>query len=204
MHEGLRRGYGDLLKPVAFRGELIFAPSEGQNVRFALPEPFTPLDPDEATRELARRYLTRYGPATRETFARWFGNPSAPQAGRWIKALGEEAVETEHGWLLAGDLPGLEAAAPAGIVRLLGAFDQYVVAAPRDTRRLRPERIYRKGGWFSPVLLVDGVMAGVWERDGDAVTIEPLQPVGAEVREAAEAEAARLPGAPGVTCPRPV
>ena len=52
VHEGLRRGDGDLLKPVAFRGELIFAPSEGQNVRFALPEPFTPLEPDEATREL--------------------------------------------------------------------------------------------------------------------------------------------------------
>ena len=42
-------------------------------------------------------------------------------------------------------------------------------------------------------------MAGVWERDGGTVTIEPFAPVGAEVRAAAEAEAARLPGAPGVT-----
>ena len=76
VHDGLSRGYGDLLKPVAFRGELIFAESQGQNVRFALPEPFEPLDTEEATKEIARRFLTRYGPATREDLAKWFGSPS--------------------------------------------------------------------------------------------------------------------------------
>jgi hypothetical protein len=199
VHRGLSRGYGDLLKPVAFRGELIFAPSEGQNVRFALPEPFEPLDAAEATRELARRYLTRYGPATREAFAKWFGSPSPAPPGRWIKALGDEVVETEHGWALREDVAAMEAAAPAGIVRLLPAFDQYVVAAPRDDRATpAPERIYRPGGWFSPVLLVDGVMAGVWSRDGDVVTVEPFAALGSEVRTAAEVEAARLPDAPEV------
>jgi hypothetical protein len=52
--------------------------------------------------------------------------------------------------------------------------------------------VYRAGGWFSPVLLVDGEIAGVWRREGGAVAIEPCAPVGAEVRAAAEAEAARL------------
>jgi hypothetical protein len=198
-HEGLSRGYGDLLKPVAFRGELIFAPSEGQNVRFALPEPFERMDTDEATRELARRFLTRYGPATREDFAKWFGAPSPAPPGRWIQALGDEVVETEFGWMLGADVDACETSEPSGVVRLLPAFDQYVVATPRDDRATAaPERIYRPGGWFSPVLLVDGVMAGVWSRDGD-VTIEPFAPVGAEVRAAAGAEAARLPGAPSVT-----
>jgi hypothetical protein len=200
VHTGLSRGYGDLLKPVAFRGELIFAPSDGQNVRFALPEPFDPLDPEAATRELARRYLTRYGPATREDFAKWFGSPTPAPPGRWIKALGDALVETEFGWALREDAAAIEQAEPSGIVNLLPAFDQYVVAAPRDTRATSaPERIYRKGGWFSPVLLVDGVMAGVWSREGDEVTIEPFAKVGAEIRAAAEAEAARLPGAPTLT-----
>ena len=90
VHHGLGRGYGDLLKPVAFRGELIFAESQGQNVRFALPEPFEPLDTEEATTEIARRYLTRYGPGTREDLAKWFGSPSPAVCGRWIKALGDE------------------------------------------------------------------------------------------------------------------
>ena len=193
----LSRGFGDLLKPVAFRGDLIFAPSEGQNVRFALPEPFEPIDTDEATRELARRFLTRYGPATREEFAKWFGAPSPAAPGRWIKALGDDVAETEFGWMLAADVAACEAAAPSGVVRLLPAFDQYVVAAPRDDRATtHPERIYRPGGWFSPVLLVDGVMAGIWRLEGDELTIEPFATLGAEVRAAAEAEAARLPGTP--------
>jgi hypothetical protein len=194
VHPGLRGGYGDLLKPVAFRGQLVFAPSVGQNVRFALPEPFEPVDAATATVGIARRYLTRYGPATREAFARWFGNPSPAQAGRWIKAL--DVVETEHGWALASDIPSLEAAQPGGHVRLLSAFDPFVVAAPRDSPHA--ERIYRPGGWFSPVLLVDGVMAGVWALEGGVVRIEPFEDVGAEVRAAAEAEAERIPGASGV------
>jgi hypothetical protein len=199
VHAGLSRGYGDLLKPVAFRGDLIFAPSEGQNVRFARPEPFEPIDTDEATRELARRFLTRYGPATREEFAKWFGAPSPAAPGRWIRALGDDVAETKFGWMLAADVASCEAAAPSGVVRLLPAFDQYVVAAPRDDRATsNPERIYRPGGWFSPVLLVDGVMAGIWAREGDEVTIEPFADAGAEVRAAAEAEAARLPGTPTV------
>jgi Winged helix DNA-binding domain len=195
-------GYGDLLKPVAFRGELVFAPSAGQYVRFALPEPFTPFDPAAATRELARRHMAAYGPATRADLARWFGHPSAAQAGRWQRALGDDAVEVDvegrRGWLLAADAAAAEAAAPSGSVRLLPAFDPYVVATPRDeTAALAPgqrDRVYRSGGWFSPVLLVDGVMAGVWRQEAGAVTIEPFAPVGAEIRAAAEAEAARLPG----------
>jgi hypothetical protein len=183
VHPGLGRGYGDLLKPVAFRGDLIYA----DDSRFTVPEPFEPLSPAEATREVARRYLTRYGPATRED------HPSPAQAGRWI----EGAVETEFGWALEDDAAAIEAAAPSGAVRLLPAFDQYVVAAPRDERATTaPDRIYRPGGWFSPVLLVDGVMAGIWAREGDEITIEPFANVGKQIREAAEAEAARLPGAP--------
>jgi hypothetical protein len=189
VHQGLGRGYGDLLKPVAFRGELIHV----QDHRFALPEPFEPLDTEEATKEIARRFLTRYGPGTREELAKWFGSPSPATCGRWIKALGDEAVETEFGYALAADVDALEAAEPSGVVNLLPAFDQYVVAAPRDTRATsNPERIYRPGGWFSPVLLVDGVMAGVWNLEKDTLTLEPFGALSAEVRERAESEAARL------------
>jgi hypothetical protein len=180
VHEGLARGYGDLLKPVAFRGELIYA----EDGRFMLPEPFEPLDPEVATKEVARRFLTRYGPATREDLAKWFGHPSPAQAGRWFP---EDVVETEFGLALEDDVAAMEAAEPAGHVRLLPAFDQYVVAAPRGDAR-----IYRPGGWFSPVLLVDGVMAGTWAHEDGVVRIAPFEAVGQAVREAAEAEAARL------------
>jgi hypothetical protein len=153
---------------------------------------------------VTRRYLTAYGPATREAYARWLGTPSAALAGRLLKRLGDDVVETQLDgrpvWLRAADLDELRAAEPEGVVRLLPAFDQHVVAAPRDAGAVlepsRKARVYRPQGWLSPVLLVDGRFAGVWkhERDGDelVVRIEPFEPLPEDIRIAAEAEAERL------------
>jgi hypothetical protein len=202
----LRGGFGDLLKPAAFRGDLCFAPNDGRNVRFARPAEWlgelAVVDVDEAVRTVARRYLSAYGPATRETFARWFGITSPAQAARWLAALGDEAVsvevEGEPMVMLAADVDEVAAAAPEGIVRLLPAFDHYVVAAPRDAEAVLPAAarglVYRPQGWLSPVLLVDGVMAGVWSRERGAIEISPFGRVSAAVRRGAEAEAARLAG----------
>jgi hypothetical protein len=206
----LRGGFGDLLKPAAFRGELCFAPSDGRNVRFARPDQWLgdwePVGVDEAAREVTRRYLAAYGPANREALARWFGMPSPALAGRWLKALGDEAatveVEGEELVMLASDVDEAAAVEPSGAVRLLPAFDHYVVAAPRDREAVLPaaqrSRVYRPQGWLSPVLLVDGRMAGVWSHElkGDRllVRIEPFGRLPRAVRAGAEAEAAVLAG----------
>ena len=209
LEEKLRGGFGDLLKPAAFGGELCFAPSEGQRVRFARPRdwlgtPPEPVDPEEAVREVVRRYLGAFGPATREHFARWFGMPSPAQAGRWIRSLGDEvvAVETEgvDMWLLAEDLEEARTAEPTAAVRLLPAFDHYVVAAPRDSAAvLAPghrARVYRPQGWMSPVVIVDGVIVGVWRHEifdeRVSVDVEPFGDLPGEVREDVEGEARRL------------
>jgi hypothetical protein len=206
--EKLLDGFGALLKPAAARGDLCFAPSASQHVRFARPVDWLgaqgPVAPGDAIREVVRRYLAAYGPATREEFARWFGVPSPAGAGKLLQRIGDElvpvAIEGRLAWALAGDVAGIAAATPAGIVRLLPAFDPYTVAAPRDAPAVLPAahkgRVYRPQGWLSPVLLIDGRMAGVWrhERQGDrlAVTIEPFAPLPAPVRDAAGEEAARL------------
>lgn len=217
--EKLRGGFGDLLKPAAFAGDLVFAPSEGQKVRFTHPDrwigPLAVPDPDAAAREVATRYLRAYGPATREAFARWFGMPSPAQAGRWLRGLGDVVVEVELDGrahlLLAEDLPALEAAAPTGWVRLLPAFDHYVVAAPRDAEAVLPAphraRVYRPQGWLSPVVVHDGVMVATWAHERAAITVEPFgRTLPAEVRRGIEAEAARLAaflgGEPHVTIRR--
>ena len=204
----LRGGFGDLLKPAAFRGELCFAPSEGRNVRFARPDQWLgewrPVEVDEAVRAVTRRYLAAYGPANREALARWFGMPSPAQAGRWLKALGDEAATVTVGGeelvMLASDVDAAAAAEPAGVVRLLPAFDHYTVAAPRDgdavLRARERARVYRPQGWLSPVVLVDGRMAGVWshEREGGrlAVEIEPFGRLKRAEKAGAEAEAEAL------------
>jgi hypothetical protein len=201
-------GFGDLLKPAAFTGDLLFADSDGRRVRFARPADwlggFAPEAGEEAARAVVRTYLAAYGPAPREQFQRWFGMTSPAEAGRWLAALGDEVteleVEAEPGWMLAADAEAAAAATPAGAVRLLPGFDHYVVAAPRGAGAVLPAAhraaVYRPQGWLSPVVVLDGRMLGVWSHEprGDAlaVAVEPFEKLGSDVAEGIEAEAGRL------------
>ena len=191
----LADGFGALLKPAAFAGELVFAEGEGQKVRFTRPD-MTPAEGEEAARRVVTTYLAAYGPAPREQFQRWFGMTSPAEAGRWLRALGDEVVELEQGWMLAADAAEAGAAEPSGAVRLLPAFDPYVVAAPRKADAVlaaaHRARVYRPQGWLSPVLLVDGVIRGVWKREKDAIALEPFGRLAAAERAAATEEAERL------------
>src|SRR5262249_5081626 len=159
----------------AFTGRLCFAPSLGQRVRFTRPDTWLAaaasappndmkVDPNQAPAAVARRFLEAYGPATYHDLARWWNGGGVSTARQWIGMLGEEvsAVEVEgvQSWMLAAhaeearDLPGLRS------VRLLPAFDQYVVGASWHAGHLLPAglrgRVYRPQGWISPVLLVNG------------------------------------------------
>lgn len=142
---------------------------------------------------MTRRYLTAYGPATREDFGRWRGvTPAA--ALKLLRGLGNEVCEVDleggRAWALRDDLPALARAEPTGAVRLLPAFDPWVVGASRAAPQLvdgpHRDRIYRPQGWLSPVLLVDGRMDGVWRhevrggtRRGHDRTVRAAPPCGA-------------------------
>jgi hypothetical protein len=91
-------------------------------------------------------------------------------------------------------------------VRLLPAFDQYVLAASRDAAHFLPAglraRVYRPQGWLSPVLLINGRMDGTWKcrRKGRSLfmEIEPFARIPARARRLAEAEAETLAGFVGL------
>ncbi|GAA2399286.1 winged helix DNA-binding domain-containing protein [Streptomyces coeruleofuscus] len=132
-----------------------------------------------------RRYLAAYGPATPQHFAKWLAAPTgwAGTVFRELAAAGDiEEVDFEgaRAWVAAGDTEFPDD--PPRGVRLLPYFDAYVIAAqPRE--RLFPGAAYERalaGGQAGnyPVLLVDGVVAGVWHqrRQGRraTVTVEPL------------------------------
>ncbi len=126
------------------------------------------------------------------------------EAGRRIKALDDDVAEVDVGgtpmWMLAADVADAARAKPKGVVRLLPAFDQYVVASTRQADQLLPgrhrARVYRPQGWLSPVVLVDGRMAAVWkhERKGARLTvaIEPFTKLPKRVQQGVEREAERL------------
>jgi hypothetical protein len=171
------------------RGVLCFGQNRGRNVTYTNPHRwlpgFRPDDGDAAVCTLVMRYLHAYGPATPQHFARWLNIPPRHAAELFDGLAGElEQVELEGepgGWVTAGDV-GAPSQPHTG-VRLLPYFDGYVVAGwPRE--RLYPgaaaARALTPAGQAGnyPVLLVDGVVGGVWHqrRSGRrlAITVEPL------------------------------
>lgn len=202
--------WGSLLKHAAAVGALIFAPGEGQQVRFTHPSAWLgawePVPAEEALAGVARDWLALAGPMTREELARWWGVQPA-DGGRLLRRLGDEAVpvtvDGEPMQALAADLPELERAAPSaeGVVRLLPAFDQWTIAITRHAERLLPagvarERVYRAQGWISPIVVVDGRVAGLWRHELNGgtlrVAVEPFGRLARERRAAVAAEAERL------------
>jgi hypothetical protein len=210
----LRESWGAMLKPAAFRGGLCFAPNVGQNVCFTTPDQWIPrgepIESNRALLEVARRFLSAHGPATREDFARWWGMGPA-HASALLRRMGDEITEVEVGmtpmWVLTKHLPALKDATTPRCVRLLPAFDQYIIAASRHALNLMPgnfkDRVYRPQGWISPVLLVDGRMEGIWQhqRRGDRlfVELEPFVEMPMWVQRAAQREAERLAAYMGAT-----
>ncbi|TPQ19645.1 winged helix DNA-binding domain-containing protein [Streptomyces sporangiiformans] len=179
-------------------GALCFAPDRGRKATYTRPPRFEPLPADEALATLVRHYLRAYGPATPPHFARWAAAPGGWAADLFAalaSAGGIEEVDFEGtpAWVAAGDT-GFPSEAVRG-VRLLPYFDAYAIAAqPRE--RMFPGAAYERAtargqAGNYPVLLVDGVVAGVWHqrRQGKrtTVTVEPLgRLTGAQQRELAE------------------
>ena len=200
-------GWGEYLKPSAHRGELCYGPPRGRSVTFVRPErwldSWAEVEPVEARRRVARRYLGAYGPATPEAFARWLGRTPA-QAKRLFAGLAEELAEVsvnrEPAVMLASDVAAL-AEEPVPTVRLLPAFDPYIAGFKPRTLLVdgRYEtRIFRPQGWFSPVVLVDGAAVGTWKhelrRGGLTIRVEPFRRLAASTRRALHAEAEELGG----------
>jgi DNA glycosylase AlkZ-like len=177
-----------LASTAAHRGMLCFGPNRGRNVTYTNPHRwlpgFRPDDGDAALRALVTRYLHAYGPATPQHFARWLGIPPRRAVKLFDGLAGDlERVRLngEPGWVIPGDTRTPQE--PHRGIRLLPYFDAFVVAGqPRD--RLYPgaaaPRALTPAGQAGnyPVLLVDGVVGGVWhqQRSGRklAVTVEPL------------------------------
>lgn len=204
--------WGTVLRPAAFSGCLCFGPSLGQRVRFTHPRTWVAAPPPPkieapaAAAEIARRFLAAYGPATYHDLARWWNGGGIATARQWIASLGDEAAQVDldgaPAWMLAADARTLGRFRAARSVRLLPAFDPYVIGASWHAARLLPgdlrSRVYRPQGWISPVLLVDGFLRGTWRHELRGarveVVVEPFQKEPAWVRRAAQQEADRLAG----------
>jgi uncharacterized protein YukE len=194
--------------PAARRGVLCFGPNKGRRVTYTNPRRwlpgFRPAPEDEAIGTVITRYLYAYGPATPQQFAQWIGAPpgwASEQFERHTQELTKINLDSTSA-LVAGrdtEMPAEEDV--RGSVLLLPYFDAYVVGShPRDrlfpgkaaTRALAPSG--QAGNY--PVLLIDGVVAGVWHqrRSGRKieVTVEPLTRLAAAQRRALQTQVERV------------
>jgi hypothetical protein len=118
--------------------------------------------------------------------------------------LDDEFVEIDHGGrkslLHSDDLAHLRKKAPAErSLRLLPHFDPYLLAHREKDHllsRAHYKRVYRNQGWISPVVLIDGGIAGVWSYKIQGgrlqVTIEPFGRLAPGVRSRINLEAQAL------------
>jgi hypothetical protein len=164
------------------------------------------IDPEDARRELARRFLHWYGPASCHRLATWIGIRPADAAETW-KAIEVELAEIqtrewarpERRFMLEADIEGLEHAEPLVGVRLLPQddpftkFDHDLLVADERLRLRALQRTGQSPGYIPGSILVDGEIVGAWQRQQRKVTLHPFSKPSARVREAIEHEALSMP-----------
>jgi len=217
MEEQLRSGWGALLKPLAWQGALCHGPSQGNKVTFTRPGTFLPgwkgiPGSEEAAPVAIAAYLGAYGPSTPEVFGAWlYRSPIMRKALRgWFTAMGDRLtkvdVDGQDRYILTEHADELAESGTSTSVRLLGAFDQYVLGPGTSDPQLLPvlhrAKVSRAAGWISPIVVVGGRIAGVWELANDHVNVS-LFPCGTQPPlddlEAEVAHVGRASGRGGLT-----
>ena len=205
--EALGSGWGTLLKPLAWQGDLCFGPRCGNRVTFMLPEDASSRwggipDPDDAARTAMSAYLGAYAPTTVDAFGNWLAGGwfGKRRLRTWFGELedltAEVEVDGERAYVLADDLDELASARPTKAVRLLPGFDQYVLGPGTADAHVVPSArraaVSRQAGWISPVVVARGAVCGTWELDGDRVEVAWFSEAGKTPRSALADEVARV------------
>jgi hypothetical protein len=189
-------------------GLVCYGPGEGNQATFIRTEHWLPaqsrvdavkFDEVQAQKELFRKYLRAYGPATLHDFAHWSLISMAEV--RALRPLLDAEIAEHNGLLLLReDMRILQATSPEmNSVHLLPYFDVYLLAHRFKEHFLKPrfyKRVYRNQGWISPVVLINGEIAGVWSyklaRKTLEIEIELFACVGSRTRRQIKERAAEL------------
>jgi hypothetical protein len=205
--EALGSSWGTLLKPLAWHGDLCHGPTQGNRVTFMRPEDASSRwrgvpDPDEAATVAMAAYFRAYGPTTIDAFGNWLAGGwfGKRQLRTWFGTLEPQLAEVdvsgERTYVLADDVDELLSTSPSSAVRLLPGFDQYVLGPGTADGHVVPSSrraaVSRQSGWISPVVVVGGVVSGIWEIEGDYVRVAWFGDAGRPPRKALRAEVGRM------------
>jgi DNA glycosylase AlkZ-like len=149
-----------------------------------------------AIKQLVAQYLTAYGPASPDNFAKWLGAP--PKWANDIFQGHDQIQKIENGHIVKGDTDWPQP--DPGSLRLLPYFDAYTVGVqPRELAFPGPAAIralsHGQAGTY-PVLVIDGIVRGIWHqrRSGSKIslTIEPFVDLSRVMRQQLQQEAERI------------
>jgi hypothetical protein len=191
-----------LVRRAALEGLLCVGPDRDGDEAYVLVDDWLPpgrrpaLAGDAALAELGRRYLTAYGPAGPHDLAAWSGLPVARARRAWELLAGElteVSVEGARAWVLSGRRAAGGTGGRGPSVRLLPAFDTYLLGYRRrewqlDDRHAR--RVWPGGGWIHPTLVVDGRVVATWRLSSTRVVVEPFEALGPALLPPLDREAA--------------
>jgi hypothetical protein len=192
-----------VMKALAWHGVMSFGPSrdrqstlqslEGNSRWAGVPEL------DEAGPRALEQYFGAYGPATPANVHYWLGEGLS--AGRkriqgWLAGMGDRLVEIdidgERALVLRDHVDELAGAEPSAAVRLLPAYDQWVLGPGTADTRVVPRARRQLVSRGANVLIMSGVVSGTWTCDANEVAIECFAEAGEVPRSAIETEVARL------------
>jgi hypothetical protein len=170
-----RHIHEDLFRLPGAVGVYCIAPRSGREVRYVRVDEwlgttfpaFGSAAARAAGRELLRRFLRCYGPATPGEFADWAKIGAADARQRFAELaddLPDVSWDGRTGSILRDDVDELHRARPPSAVRLLPPGDPYLLAVDRST--LIPDRSRRDVVWppigVPGTLVVDGEIVGTW------------------------------------------
>ena len=150
-------------------------------------------------RQLARRYLEGFGPASMPDLAQFarVTRSRARAALDWLVEAGEAVmVDGPNGSTLydipGGLLPPEDTPAPP---RLLPMWEETLLAYDDRSRVIPPEfrkLVIRQNGDMLPTLLVDGYVAGVWRPTEAGIEATAFHPLSDDAWDGLETEARGL------------
>ncbi|GAA1020800.1 hypothetical protein Aple_076850 [Acrocarpospora pleiomorpha] len=139
----------------AERGLLVLGPNRDGKATYVhtadwlgAPLTFEP-DRDKALTELAKRYLHAHSPAGPEDLAAWSGISLGDARRAWKLARSPEKQPQTH--------------PPADLVRLLPAFDEYLLGwRTREGMLSHVREVHPGGGIIRPTIIVNATVTGTW------------------------------------------
>lgn len=178
---------------IGFRVDMADDAHPDETKRYRLLKPFTPLPEDEARLELARRYLTHYGPVTLRDAAYFFHWTQAEAKALFIRVGADTVVcDGREYWRLPGALPETEMPP----VVLLGGFDPLMLGYRKEDNPFLPSEhlrgVFNLAGIVNPAILLHGRVAGKWKESKGRAELTAFEPIAAQDRMRIEEEMTRL------------